>query len=625
MSNPAQIMTVSLVWLEGPGLEGLNPSELAAAAGLALDQGGPLRAAVVSRPREQAPDQLRARLAGTPTLWLDLAAETGGGQPGHRLARAAAALARAGGQVSLPPVSPAATLPISQTVLVAGAGAAALEAARQAAGLGHPVILATPLGSPELGGADEDPGELAALARSLPSPVEVRPGLALDRLDGAAGEFNAVLQGPSGRQKVDCGAVVLAPPADWRAEPAPLGLEPSLCQPLSALDPSALAGPKDGWLQAAVLAGVERPLSAQAFQRALQAALALARRPRVQVTFFFNEARVSAPGGERLYRELRLAGALMARVEPGGLGATEEGRALTWQDPLLGEEVILAPDLAVLAEEARADLPECLGDQVSWPAWKEVAPEWPRLAAGLTARSGLYLLGAARGTAAGPDRLSEAAAAVGDLRERLSGAAPPPPTVLHDHCAHCLTCVRACPHGVPRHRDGFIVCAPAGCVQCGACAAACPALAIAPPGWSQEELTAGLAAGLRRTPDPALLLVACSRSAQSAFAQLSAQGRVWPENLLLLPVPCASRAGAQLALKALELGAAGVLVAGCHHGNCRSLKGGEMAGAALAKLGRDLASVPGLGFKEGAVRVIGLASNQPQELAAALERMLGEL
>jgi coenzyme F420-reducing hydrogenase delta subunit/Pyruvate/2-oxoacid:ferredoxin oxidoreductase delta subunit len=558
-----------------------------------------------------------------------LAAEIGEGEAGHRRARAVAALARAAGQLSLAVPSAEETVPIAQTVLVVGAGTAALAAAAQATRLGHSVVLATPLDSPELGGVDDDPAELVRLAAELPAGVQTLTRTGLAGLTGAAGDFTVTLQGLQGRTRIACGAVVLAPPAVWRAEPVPAGLDTALCLPLSSLEPASQSGGGERWLQVVLLAGTERSLSAAAFARAMAAGLALARRPCTQVTFLFGEARVAAEGSERLYRELRQAGALMARVEPGGLKAVEEGRALAWFDPLLGEEVSLAPDLVAVAEEAVADLPAFLteapigtrGEPVSWPAWKELTPEWPRLRGGLTARSGLYILGAARGTAAGDARLAEAAVAVGEAHERLASPAAAPRVRL-DHCAHCLTCVRACPHGVPRHEDGRIVCAPVACLQCGLCAAVCPALAIAPAGWSQEELAAGLAAGLARTPGPALVLAACARSAMAACAQLAVHGWVWPVNLLLLPVPCVSRVGAQLQLKALELGAAGVLLASCHQGNCRSLKGGDFAAAAAAALEPDLLA---LGFSAGVIRSAPLAGNQAHALAEAVEIMLASL
>jgi coenzyme F420-reducing hydrogenase delta subunit/ferredoxin len=539
---------------------------------------------------------------------------TGPGLAGLDPAELTAVAAR----ISPPPSPPEDVLPIAQTVLVAGAGAAALAAAAQAARLGHAVVLATPMASAQLGGTDDEPAELARLATELPAGVKTLARTELAWLTGAAGDFNATLQGLEGQTRLTCGAVVLAPPAAWRAEPAPAGLDPALCLSPASLDPASQAGTTERWRQVAVLAGTERPLTAAAFSRALAAGLALARRPHTQVTFFFGEARVAAEGGERLYRELRQAGALMARVEPGGLKAVEDGRALAWFDPLLNEEVSLAPDLVVTAEEASAEPPACLGNPVLWPAWKELAPEWPRLAGGLSLRSGLYVLGALRGTPAGDARLAEAAVAVGDLHERLSGFAPAPPIVRREACARCLTCVRTCPHGVPRYQEGRIVCAPAACVQCGLCAAQCPGQAIAPPGWTATALAEGLREGLALAPGPALVLLACARSGLAALAELAAEGHVWPAGLLILPLPCAGRAGDAPVLTALEAGAAGVLVASCHQGNCRSLAGGPAA----AKAGEALAGrLAALGVEPGRVRTLGLASNQPRELAQALDDM----
>ncbi|MBU1155175.1 MAG: hypothetical protein KJ921_04965, partial [Proteobacteria bacterium] len=88
---------VSLVWVATPGLDGLEPELVAKAAGMALDQGGLLEAAVVTTSQEQAPKQLRQRLVGLPVAWLELAAEVGGGPEAHRLARAAVAVSRAAG------------------------------------------------------------------------------------------------------------------------------------------------------------------------------------------------------------------------------------------------------------------------------------------------------------------------------------------------------------------------------------------------------------------------------------------------------------------------------------------------------------------------------------------------
>lgn len=611
----------ALCWLQAPGLEGLDPQELARAAGLELDRGGVLEAAVVNIPEAQAPADLRLRLLGRPVQWLDLAAEVGGGQPQHRLARAAASLARAAGRASLGTLAPVYTPQANQRVLVAGRGLGALEAARQAALLGHPVLLALPGDDPASPAVGEDPAQVARLAASLPAGIEFSPASRLDNLTGAGGAFQAWLDTPQGQSRQRFGAVLLTPAGGWETEPSPPGLDPSLARPLMDWESQPLSS-QPGWRQVAILVGVSRPASAQAFGRALKAALALQGQPRLQVTLLFREALVAVEQGERLYRQARSAGVLMARLAQGDPRVAGEGRTLIWQDQVLGEDLELTPDLVLLSQEISAPWPTFLQNEVLWPPRQRLLPEHARLDGGRTARSGFYILGALRGTAPGGERLAEAAAAAHDLHELLGGGATPLPAVRNLICARCLTCVRVCPHGVPEHQDDHIQPAPAACLACGICAAECPAEAIAPPGWSTAELLEGLKQGLARAPKPALVLFACVQSVMPALASLSRAGRPWPAGLLVQPLNCAGRVGLELILRALSLGAEGVLVAGCHDGMCRSLTGNLRARLAT---GQAASTLDELGLGADAVGFLHMASNQPQTLARTIEDMYGRL
>ncbi len=51
-------------------------------------------------------------------------------------------------------------------------------------------------------------------------------------------------------------------------------------------------------------------------------------------------------------------------------------------------------------------------------------------------------------------------------------------THFREKCVQCLRCVRACPEGVIRIRDGRIEAGGEGCVKCGACERACLSSAI---------------------------------------------------------------------------------------------------------------------------------------------------
>ncbi len=609
---------VSLLWVERPGLEGLEPAAVARAAGVELNSGGPVEAAVVTCPAEEAPEPLRQRLAGKPVQWLELAAEVGGGDGAHRLARAAAAVARAAGRAELATLPPVYAPQPAQKVLVAGRGLAALAAAHEAALAGHPVLLAGE--EPTRPGADDDPAEVERLAAGLPAGVELASGCTLLRLAGAAGDFRAEL---SRRGKESFGAVVLAPGGETVSCEAELALDWSWVRPLPELLASPPAGEQDRWLQVALLAGVSRPTTAGAFRRAVEAARRLQQGDFVQVTLFFREARVASEGGERAYRAARQAGVLAVRVPEEGLVVRDGGRRLRWHDPLLDEDLELAPDVLTTAWEARAARPEFLDDPVQWPAWEHLLPDNPRFSGGRTAVSGLYILGPLRGTPPGADRRAEAAAAAGDLHRLLSGGeVAPMPSVRHTYCARCLTCVRTCPHHALGHRVDRIQPAPAACQGCGVCAAECPAEAIAPPGWSNPELRAGLQRGLALAPDPKLVVFTCAGSGRGALDALARQAHTWPAGVLFYPVPCAGRVGLALVLKALELGARGVLVAGCHHGNCRSVNGNLRAQLRVDQAARLLES---LGLRPEAVRFLPLAANQPRRLARAVEEMAQEV
>jgi len=260
---------------------------------------------------------------------------------------------------------------------------------------------------------------------------------------------------------------------------------------------------------------------------------------------------------------------------------------------------------------------------VLWPDWQWLVPESPRFSGGRTARNGLYIIGALRGTAPGKERRVEVAAVAADLHDRLTqGRAVPVPSVRHTLCASCLTCVRVCAHGVPHYGPEAIECAPAACVACGMCAAECPAEAIAPPGWSNPELIAGLEAGLAKAGSPKIVLFACGQSGAQAFAQLCREGHEWPEGLLLYPVPCAGRVGMQLIMKALSSGADGVMVAGCHDGNCRSVSGNLRA---RLRVGEAAQTLEQLGLGPERVDFLHLASNQPRRLAHAVDQFVSSL
>ena len=81
------------------------------------------------------------------------------------------------------------------------------------------------------------------------------------------------------------------------------------------------------------------------------------------------------------------------------------------------------------------------------------------------------------------------------------------------------------------------------------------------------------------------VIFACERSVALAADKIHL-----PQNIQLIPLPCACRISSDMILKALINGASKVIISGCHEGNCRSMKG-----STTAKSGVDaVAKMPGI-------------------------------
>ncbi|OIQ08249.1 methyl-viologen-reducing hydrogenase, delta subunit [Moorella thermoacetica] len=74
-----------------------------------------------------------------------------------------------------------------------------------------------------------------------------------------------------------------------------------------------------------------------------------------------------------------------------------------------------------------------------------------------------------------------------------------------------------------------------------------------------------------------IIAFCCRHSARRAADRAALEGLALPGTVRLVNVPCSGRISMELILKALEDGAPGVLVLGCHPGACHHLYGSDRA------------------------------------------------
>jgi len=140
--------------------------------------------------------------------------------------------------------------------------------------------------------------------------------------------------------------------------------------------------------------------------------------------------------------------------------------------------------------------------------------------------------------------------------------------LFQDKCATCLTCLRVCPYHVPYLDDsGTIQIPPEQCQACGICVTECPANAIVlrkPYDRRQitEELEHVLRAAEQSKAKPFVIGFCC----QYGLFGTGTLASLWREakaGIWIVPVLCAAKVEADHILRAFEMGAEGVFIAGC--------------------------------------------------------------
>ncbi len=432
-------------------------------------------------------------------------------------------------------------VPVENTALVVGGGAAGMTAALSLAEGGFPVTLVEK--EAELGGnlrfvhtrvqvpglVEQDPQQvLKQLVRQVNEEplITVFLKARVSASSGFMGNFTSTLALADGRKvEIRHGATILATGAREYAGAeygfgehtrlvSQQGLEARLAE-----GPATASGLKSvAMIQC--IGPAETFCSRICCSVALKNALALkALNPEVEIVIFYRDIRTYG-FKERLYTEARRQGVVFVRYDPdqppqvsfhptgdarsdGRPGEAVEIRA--W-DKMLGRWFSMQPDLVVLSMPVvpNADVHELAGlfkAQVDTDGFFLEAHV--KLRPVDFATDGVFMAGLAHY----PKLLSEsliqaqaAAARAGRILSRSSLSAGGRVAVVDaEKCTGCLTCVRICPFSVPKIQAdisgvgsimGSAVIEAAVCQGCGLCAAECPARAIQLMHYTDAQLAA---------------------------------------------------------------------------------------------------------------------------------------
>jgi len=334
---------------------------------------------------------------------------------------------------------------------------------------------------------------------------------------------------------------------------------------------------------------------------------------------------------EDLYRKARELGVVFLQYSPQKPPHVNE-RSVRLFDILVGEDVELPYDLVVLSTPLishpdSTDLAKML--KVPVDEYGFFLEAHVKLRPLEFATDGIYLCGSAHW----PSSLSEsifqaygaAARSAIPLSRKSVKAEAIIASVNQDQCIACLNCEAACEFGAIRVAKGFAEVNPFLCKGCGVCSVECPAMAITMHHFNDDQMFSTIRAALDQPCEKEEIraLAFFCNWCSYAGADLAGVSRFqYPPTTRIIRVMCSGRVDEKYILQAFMLGADGVLIGGCHPGDCHYISGNLHAEKRVIKLKKMLKEA---GIEPERLRLEWISAGEGAKLAEVMTDFTAQL
>ena len=302
--------------------------------------------------------------------------------------------------------------------------------------------------------------------------------------------------------------------------------------------------------------------------------------PDVDVTVFYMDIRAFGKGFEALYQRSKEAGVRYIRGLPGEIVEDPVTRNLwvTVENTTAGRLEQYELDMVVLSlglvppEEQQAVKGLLTLSTTEDGFFLESHPKLKPVDA---PTRGVFLAGCAEGPKDVKESVTQASAAAARAQIILNQAyvqvEPITAWVDPEQCTACAVCARVCPFGAITADAKAKVKATvveAACAGCGTCAAECRFSAITMRHFTDRQLLAQVEAALAHRPEEKILVFACNWCSYAGADFAGVSRMQYPTSARVVRTMCSGRVREEFVLHAFELGAAMVLVSGCHFADC---------------------------------------------------------
>lgn len=360
-----------------------------------------------------------------------------------------------------------------------------------------------------------------------------------------------------------------------------------------------------------------------------QALLIKEKIPDAQITVYYIDIRAKGKGFEEMYHRARREGVRFIKGLPAEILENDDGSlTLVGENALLNEMYEDRVDMAILSVglEARPESRE-IQQKFNLSCGSEgfFLEKHPKLEPVDTMTTGIFLAGTAEGPKDIRETSTQAKAAASRasrlMKKGVIKIEAMTASVEEELCSGCKICESVCPFNAIRV-NGTSKVAEAACQGCGICVAACPVGAITMSYFTDAQILAQIESVLETCPEEKILIFACNWCSYAGADMAGISRMQYAPNTRIIKTMCSGRLDPTFILKALQMGAAGVLVTGCHPGDCHYQKGNYKTWGRYSLLKQVLRE---LGIEEERVHLEWVSASEGEKFARAVNEFAERL